>query len=317
MVKKTHYKMQISKVNEVYLKIETDSGVERELADYFTFEVPGHRFMPAYRNKIWDGKIRLFSPATGKIYVGLLPYIKDFCYKNDIEYIIDKGVEDVRRISKATVSGYVRLLRPKTNGKKLKVRDYQIDAIRYAIESNRALLVSPTASGKSLIIYVLVRYYQQMNLKTLILVPTTSLVEQMYSDFEDYGWSSNMHCQKINQVNLDYAIVTGGPTLNVNIPNKIYIKSGTLGRPLDSAKRGVAPIIHTLNETNIDWVSLADDPRCLNTSLAKDLFNNPKVIFFLVSKAPETSTISAYLKVFNLSFRKFNSCRVCYLEIIA
>ena len=69
MVKKTHYKMQISKVNEVYLKVETDSGVERELSDYFTFEVPGHRFMPAYRNKIWDGNIILFSPATGKIYV--------------------------------------------------------------------------------------------------------------------------------------------------------------------------------------------------------------------------------------------------------
>ena len=37
MVKKILYKMQISKVNEVYLKIETDSGVEIELADYFTF----------------------------------------------------------------------------------------------------------------------------------------------------------------------------------------------------------------------------------------------------------------------------------------
>ena len=82
-----------------------------------------------------------------------------------------------------------------------------------------------------------------------------------------------------NQVNLDYAIIGGGPTLNVNIPNKIHIKSGTLGKPLDSAKRGVAPIIHTLNETNIDWVSLADDPRCLNTCVAKDLFNKPKKIF--------------------------------------
>ena len=199
MVKRTHYKMQISKINEVYLKIEADSGVERELSDFFTFDVPGHRFMPAYRNKIWDGKIRLFSPATGKIYVGLLPYIKDFCYKNNIEYIIDKGVEDVREISKSTVKGFVRALKPKTKGKSLKVRDYQIDAIEYAIKSNRALLVSPTASGKSLIIYALVRYYQMMKLKTLILVPTTSLVEQMYSDFQDYGWSSDMHCQKIYQ----------------------------------------------------------------------------------------------------------------------
>ena len=38
-----------------------------------------------------------------------------------------------------------------------------------------------------------------MGLKTLILVPTTSLVEQMYSDFKDYGWSSDNHCQKIYQ----------------------------------------------------------------------------------------------------------------------
>ena len=199
MVKRTHYKMQISKINEVYLKIEADSGVERELSDFFTFDVPGYRFMPAYRNKIWDGKIRLFSPATGRIYLGLLPYIKDFCYKNNIEYIIDKEVEDVREISKSTVKGFVRALKPKTQGKSLKVRDYQIDAIEYAIKSNRALLVSPTASGKSLIIYSLVRYYQMMKLKTLILVPTTSLVEQMYSDFEDYGWSSGTHCQKIYQ----------------------------------------------------------------------------------------------------------------------
>ncbi|SVA35534.1 uncharacterized protein METZ01_LOCUS88388, partial [marine metagenome] len=35
--------------------------------------------MPTYRNRIWDGKIRLFSPATGEIYVGLLPHLIKFC----------------------------------------------------------------------------------------------------------------------------------------------------------------------------------------------------------------------------------------------
>ena len=59
MVNQTLYKMQVSKVNEVHLKVETEPSIARELADYFTFEVPGHKFMPAYRNKIWDGKIRL------------------------------------------------------------------------------------------------------------------------------------------------------------------------------------------------------------------------------------------------------------------
>ena len=199
MVNQDIYKMHISKINEVHLKVETEPSIARELADYFTFEVPGHRFMPAYKNKVWDGKIRLFSIATGRIYVGLLGYLKRFCDRNDIEINIEEGVEDVKEIGRQVVEGFVKSLKPKSKGKSIKLRDYQIDAIEYALKSHRGLLVSPTASGKSLIIYSLVRYYKMMGLKTLILVPTTSLVEQMYSDFEDYGWSSGTYCQKIYQ----------------------------------------------------------------------------------------------------------------------
>ena len=191
--------MRVSKVNEVHLKVETEPSIAKELADYFTFEVPGHRFMPAYKNKIWDGKIRLFSTATGKIYVGLLEYLKKFCDRNDIQINIDEGVEDVKKITREVVEGFIKSLKPMARGNPIELRDYQIDAVEYGIKSNRALLVSPTASGKSLIIYSLVRYYKMMGLKTLILVPTTSLVEQMYSDFKDYGWSSDNHCQKIYQ----------------------------------------------------------------------------------------------------------------------
>ena len=199
MVNQTLYKMQVSKINEVHLKVKTEPSIARELADYFTFEVPGHRFMPAYKNKIWDGKIRLFSTATGKIYVGLLEYLKKFCDRNDIQINIDEGVEDVKKITREVVEGFIKSLKPMARGNPIELRDYQIDAVEYGIKSNRALLVSPTASGKSLIIYSLVRYYKMMGLKTLILVPTTSLVEQMYSDFKDYGWSSDNHCQKIYQ----------------------------------------------------------------------------------------------------------------------
>ena len=180
--------MKISKINEVYLHLEVDEDLERELTDYFTFEVPGAKFMPHYRKKLWDGKIRLFSPHNGRIYVGLLPYIKEFCSRNSIEYIIEKGVEDERNVIRESCRDFATSLRPKSRGKLIQFRDYQIDAIWYAIQRNRCLLLCPTASGKSLIIYTLVRYYHLMNLKTLILVPTTSLVEQMYSDFIDYGW---------------------------------------------------------------------------------------------------------------------------------
>jgi superfamily II DNA or RNA helicase len=192
--------MHISKKNEVNLIVEELTDSERqELSEFFTFEVPGAKFMPMYRNRVWDGKIRLFSPATGEIYVGLLPYVKKFCDSNKISYIVEEGVENDRDIDRKSAGGFIKSLKPKSQGKSLKVRDYQINAVAHAIARDRALLVSPTASGKSLIIYSLIRYYQMMGLKTLILVPTTSLVEQMYTDFEDYGWSSGTYCQKIYQ----------------------------------------------------------------------------------------------------------------------
>ena len=192
--------MHISKKNEVYLVLKNlEPSTKQELTEFFTFEVPGAKFMPTFRNRIWDGKIRLFSPATGEIYVGLLQYIKGFCQKNAIDYILEEGVENERNVIRQVVRDFIRSLKPRSSGKSLKVRDYQIDAVHHAIARDRALLVSPTASGKSLIIYSLVRYYHMMGLKTLILVPTTSLVEQMYSDFEDYGWSSGTYCQKVYQ----------------------------------------------------------------------------------------------------------------------
>ena len=193
-------KMHISKKNEVYLTLSDLSPSEnQEMSEYFTFEVPGFKFMPIYRNRVWDGKIRLFSPATGEIYVGLLPYIEEYLKNNGEHYELADGIRSERDVAASVVEGFVRGLRPTLNGRRIKVRDYQIDAIAHAIATNRSVLISPTASGKSLIIYCLVRYYHMMELKTLILVPTTSLVEQMYKDFEDYGWSSGTYCQKIYQ----------------------------------------------------------------------------------------------------------------------
>ena len=195
-----HCKMRISKKNEVYLKLEDlQPSEQQELAEYFTFEVPGAKFMPMYRNRVWDGKIRLFSPASGEIYVGLLDYVKNYCDKNNISYIEEENVDDTRDVMGTVVRGFVKSLKAKSKGKTLKVRDYQLEAVGHALSRNRALIVSPTASGKSLIIYSLVRYYQMAGERTLILVPTTSLVEQMYSDFEDYGWSSGTYCQKVYQ----------------------------------------------------------------------------------------------------------------------
>ena len=56
------------------------------------------------------------------------------------------------------------------------VRDYQKDIFIHAVQKNRCLLLSPTLSGKSLIVYLLTRFIQlRIKNKILIIVPTTSL----------------------------------------------------------------------------------------------------------------------------------------------
>ena len=187
----------VSKKNEVYLKIDTDPSTEQELSDFFTFEVPGARFMPLYKNRMWDGKVRLFSQYTKELYLGLLPYVKEFA--NTLEYDLQINIPDLGE--KVTVESCTKLLKLQSGGKDIQIRDYQIDAVRHALRHSRTLLLSPTASGKSLIIYTLIRYHQQQNRKQLIVVPTTSLVEQMYGDFQDYAtatdWKVSENCHRI------------------------------------------------------------------------------------------------------------------------
>ena len=186
----------ISKKNDVYVKVDTEPNIARELVDFFTFEVPGARFMPTYKNRVWDGKIRLYNQMTGEIYFGLVPYVEEFAKRNDISIEYGEGVKDEGEHRATVLGGFVRRVSPKSKGKSLQIRDYQMAAFTHAVRNNRSLALSPTASGKSLIIYLLSRWYESN--RVLILVPTTSLVEQMYSDFIDYGYVESK-MQKIYQ----------------------------------------------------------------------------------------------------------------------
>ena len=187
----------ITKKNEVLLRVQAEPHVYYELADQFTFVVPGAKFSPAYKKKFWDGKIRLFNTQTGEIYVGLLDRIVQFSKDHGYTYeFVDNKhygtpFEVNEMISKAGVKDYMTAI------SKHKPRDYQIEGVYDALRHNRKLLISPTASGKSLMIYSIVRYFVELKKNTLIVVPTTSLVEQMYKDFADYGWDVGSFCHKI------------------------------------------------------------------------------------------------------------------------
>jgi len=205
--------LTITKKNEVFLKIITEPHVAHELSDQFTFEIPGAKYMPQYRKRYWDGKIRLFNLQTGEIYVGLLDKIVSFCKHHKYDYKFEDSkyfgtpFEVNEMISLEGVKDYMNAI------SKTPPRDYQIEGVYDALRHNRRLVISPTASGKSLMIYSIVRYFAEQQKSTLIVVPTTSLVEQMYKDFESYGWDAESYCQKVyagreKEVNAPVVITT-------------------------------------------------------------------------------------------------------------
>jgi superfamily II DNA or RNA helicase len=174
-------KLIIKKLNESFLQVSCEAGVARELSEHFSFYVPGYRFMPAFKMRMWDGKARLFNLMNHSIYFGLLADIKDFCDARDYEFELESPLATYEH-SSFTESDCRRFL--DTLSLKLNPRDYQIQAIAHSIKNDRALLLSPTGSGKSFIIYALTRFYSK---KTLLIVPTVSLVHQMLSDFKSYA----------------------------------------------------------------------------------------------------------------------------------
>ena len=194
--------VRVRKLSHANLEITCDSGIAQELNEFFSFYVPGYKFMPAYRNRMWDGKIRLFTLRDRTLPAGLFYHLSDFCENRN--YILESektkyGAPDERtRITKHDLDGFCDTLNsPYT------LREYQYQCVGEAITRKRGILLSPTGSGKSFIIYNIIRYWLQRLTnglaypkagRVLIIVPTTSLVEQMYADFLEYGWSEGaMH----------------------------------------------------------------------------------------------------------------------------
>jgi len=194
--------LKIEFLNNTYLRAYSDDrGLEQDICEYFTFEVPGARWMPLYKAGIWDGKVRMYDPNRKTLYTGLCDLLVSYCEKSDIPYTSDFSLQDGEKVDENIIKSYIKSLKLASKGELLEVRDYQIDSIIKAINDRRLVLLSPTSSGKSCMLYVITRWMLDHKRPILLLVPTTGLVEQMFSDFEDYssinGWDVQKNVQKI------------------------------------------------------------------------------------------------------------------------
>jgi superfamily II DNA or RNA helicase len=197
--------IEIKVIDSVHLKITCEKSISKELSQYFTFKVPNYKYHPAYRNKMWDGQIRLYNLHKRTLYVGLIDYLLEFAM--DRNYTVKSEYNIKEKLTKDKTKDFVEnILKPTVSGEYVVPHDHQINAINHAINRERCLLLSATGSGKSLIIYAIMRYYLTLlpkESKILIIVPTTNLVSQMFSDFSDYSskseWSAKKNCYKIYQ----------------------------------------------------------------------------------------------------------------------
>lgn len=192
--------IRVRLLNYAFMHVDCDLGTAQELNEFFSFFVPGYKFMPAFRNKLWDGRIRLFAMSTQELPAGLFSHLLKFCEHREYELLVEDSKfygkpDDCNTLNINDLYDYITSL-----NLPFEIRDYQFDAIATGLHRKRGILLSPTGSGKSLIIYVLIQYYLDLlsiNKKILVIVPTTSLVEQMHNDFAQYGMNTENECHRI------------------------------------------------------------------------------------------------------------------------
>ena len=196
----------VFKKNSVWMKIICDEGIKLELLEHFKFRVKNYMFTPLYKQGIWDGYKKLFNPMKSDLHHGLFSELKRFCEERDYRISLENSdygyPGETTDYTKKDICEFVDSLDIHSNGVKITPHDYQYDAIYQAIHKRNLVLLSPTSSGKSLIIHAIARFAETLHKRILIICPTKQLVEQMYTDFADYtsndsAWGVSDHAHKI------------------------------------------------------------------------------------------------------------------------
>ena len=189
----------ISKKNENEIFIDCPQHVLYEAQEAFSFDVEGASFSPAYRKKYWDGKVRLFSVTKQTLPAGLTYRFCKWCDKHDYKWQFEdnKFYGVPYEVDERIFYEGVELFMNKISG--ITPREYQVETVFHALKEYRKTIVSPTGSGKSLMIYSIARYLKSIGKRTLVVVPSKGLVEQMTKDFAEYGWDVEENVHKIYQ----------------------------------------------------------------------------------------------------------------------
>lgn len=202
----------------VDMKVVAEPGILMELAEQLTFFIPNHKYHPKVKARVWDGRISVVNRLTGICNAGLAKTVKDFCDSRGYTFGFDPEFL-YNEFTREDLNSFIDTLNIPS---KFERRDYQLDAVQKCIKTNRRTLLAPTSAGKSMMIYILFRWYLEMGIKTLLIVPSVGLVRQMAGDFIEYGFEGEMH------------LSTDGLSKNLDIQADVVI---TTWQALESGNR--------------------------------------------------------------------------------
>lgn len=257
--------ISITKLNSTWITVKCrEKYMEMEISERFSFKVADAKFDPRVRSGQWDGIKRLYNRTYKRMYTGLLFELVQFIEKQGYSFTIDPRLIDRQPVEMADiVAATTDFIKPHDNGKPVTPYDYQYEAVHYMLNAERSICLAATSAGKSLSIYLAVRFYQMSDdlddKRIIIIVPSKMLVEQLYADFENYSkfagaqWHASTFCQKVSGKYSKFLdkqiIITTWQSLK-GLPNDTIPDAGALF--IDEAHTVRGPVLADLLETAIN-----------------------------------------------------------------
>jgi superfamily II DNA or RNA helicase len=183
--------------------IECNCIIAGELSQFFSAMAANYMFAPLFKAKIWDGRVRFFSLTNNELAIGLIEKLYQFAKLGN--YTIQCNFKRHNEISREEFQRFVDTLNIVDNeGDPMEVRNYQFEAAYQCICKKNICVEAATSAGKSLIIYIIMRFMVYRKMKSIIICPGKGLVEQMYSDFKSYGWNAEKYCHRVYEGHKKY-----------------------------------------------------------------------------------------------------------------
>lgn len=181
--------IRIVKVSEAKLRLVASKEILVNVASHLEFYAVNYQHMSKYKSGAWDGKIRLLNSYNGLAPAGLAFHITELLDEMGHEYELDDGFSP-----DSSITEDIAVEIAKECGTSFEPREYQIDAVYEALHHRRRLILSPTASGKSFTLFLINKYLEMQDKKTLIIVPRIALAKQLSTDYIDYqGHNKGLH----------------------------------------------------------------------------------------------------------------------------